>query len=39
MRVCIVGAIAANMEYLHVHVFKDSFGSMIVLLNAHGVKC
>ncbi len=26
------------MEYLHVHVFKDSFGPMIELLNAHDVK-
>lgn len=26
------------MEHLHVHVFKDSFGPMIELLNAHGVK-
>ena len=26
------------MEYLHVHIFKDSFGLMIKLLNAHGVK-
>ncbi len=27
-----------TMEYLHVYVFKDSFGPMIELLNAHGVK-
>ncbi len=26
------------MEYLHVHVFKDSFGPMIELLNTNGVK-
>mgnify|MGYP003423470286 FL=1 len=26
------------MEYLHVHVFKDSFGPIIELLNTHGVK-
>ena len=26
------------MEYLRVHVFKDSFGPIIELLNAHGVK-
>lgn len=26
------------MEYFHVHVFKDSFGPMIELLNLHGVK-
>jgi hypothetical protein len=26
------------MEYFHVHVFKDSFGPMIKLLNEHGVK-
>lgn len=26
------------MEYLHLHVFKDSFGPMIALLNEHDVK-
>jgi hypothetical protein len=26
------------MEYFHIHVFKDSFGPIIELLNERGVK-